>query len=170
VILYTWRAGSFSSDVLRSHSSPHRLGRARERARVSEPARPRRFAPRWLPCAWPSGLAARVAGVVARRRFTLPPATSGQRRASATHPTRLVTRTEESWPFASRRGPITNPGGVAKARERVGGHRIWRGVPAKSSAGRGSLLLVASEPCPILLARRVLVTFRRPPRVSLSSP
>lgn len=35
----------------------------------------------------------------------VPPVTSGPRRASATHPTRLVTRTEESWPFASRRGP-----------------------------------------------------------------
>ena len=56
-----------------------------------------------------SGLGPGRQALLRRRRFTLPPATSGQRRASATHPTRLETRTEESWPFASRRGPLQTP-------------------------------------------------------------
>lgn len=111
---------SFSCETLQS---PHRLGRARGIVRElgTGAAASTHFAGSLV-----SGSRQSLGnvGVVARRRFTLPPATSGQRRASATHPTRLETRTEESWPFASRRGPFKNPGGVAKARERVGGHRF----------------------------------------------
>lgn len=83
-------------------------------AGASKPARPRRF-----PCrratssrrvvfsaSGRQNLGAREGTASAvGRRLTVPPVTSGPRRASATHPTRLETRTEESWPFASRRGP-----------------------------------------------------------------
>ena len=73
-----------------------------------EPVRPHRFAHRGVQAFFPPlrGLEPVWATRSLGAAIILPPATSGQRRASATHPTRLETRTEESWPFASRRGPI----------------------------------------------------------------
>ena len=115
MIRYTWRAGPslIPPEVAcgRPRVAPsalHRLGRARdERRERTGAASPSRTSPTFgflsgvtLPA--PVPFLVRSLGDA----FSQPPATPGQRRASATHPTRLETRTEESWPFASRRGPL----------------------------------------------------------------
>lgn len=118
-IRYTWRTGFFPSDDPRGASrAPRRPTVSGARGTVfagaSKPARPRRF-----PCRRATSSrrvvfsasgrqkSGRAGGHCRRGRSasrSVPPVTSGPRRASATHPTRLETRTEESWPFASRRG------------------------------------------------------------------
>ena len=160
----------------RNLPSPHRLGRALERvASLTEPARPRRFAPRWPP------RPARLSGPGLGRPASLLGAASLCRpplRVSDVHrqPTRPVLKHGPRSPGRSRvvGAPLTNPGGVAKARERVGGHRsgeVFRRSRPRDGV-RGSLRspsLAASEPCPSLPARRVLVYFPSSAPRSLSS-
>ena len=166
VIPYTWRAGFFSSDVPReTYLRPTVSGARGEELRVLETGAAASIRTSSAPSpAGPTGSRAKVrsASLLGAALLCRPPP-----RVSDVHrqPTRPVLKHGPRSPGRSRvvGAPLTNPGGVAKARERVGGHRFRRGVPAKSSARSAGLggsppfprASAASEPSPIPPARRV---------------